>query len=332
MEKQLSIVIPCYNIAEYLPATLDSILLRQDFQFLEVILINDGSTDSTLDIIKIYAKQYEGVVRYLSIENQGVGNARNLGLQKAVGEYILFIDGDDILFDGILSRWMEHIYENQLDISFVGYEDRYLGKKKGFKENRNYLEGIYNGEEILTRKLKKQIWICPGNAIYKTEILKKNDLKYNVLRRYGEDAEFIGKCLLHSTRVSSLNKKGLIGVVRKSSALSTVSFEKYKDAVYAFNDLKDYAYGLSLSSALKNAFEFDYLNLYLGIVKVLFSQTAKYSRDLIYKLSDIESPSWTLPVGFKKRLEITLFTTFPILYFYAIHLYYLLTKNRWDIK
>lgn len=106
--------------------------------------------------------------------------ARNLGLKQATGEYILFIDGDDMLFDDILPLWMENIYRNRLDVSFVGYEERYWGEDHGFKENRNDLEGVYTGEEILIKKLKKQIWICTGNAIYRAEILRKNNIEYNI--------------------------------------------------------------------------------------------------------------------------------------------------------
>lgn len=329
MENQLSIIIPCYNVAEYLPSTLDSILLRQSFLSLEVILIDDGSTDKTLDVIKMYKEHHSDVIRYFSIDNSGVSFARNFGLKQATGEYILFIDGDDMLFDQILPQWMENIYQNQLDVSFVGYEERYWGDDNGFKENRNYLEGVYTGEEILIKKLKKQIWICPGNAIYRTEIIRKNNLEYNVSCRYGEDAEFIGKCLFCAARGGSLNKKGLISITRNSSALSTVSFEKYKDAIKAFKNLHEYVMGISASSALKNALEFDYLNLYLGIVKILFSHSDKYSKVLLNKLSELESPSWNLAVGFKKRTEIIMYRLFPYLYFHVIHLYYLLTQNRW---
>ena len=117
MENQLSIIIPCYNVAEYLPVTLDSILSRQNFSSLEIILIDDGSTDNTLNVIRRYKEEYDDIIRYFSIGNSGVSFARNLGLKQATGEYILFIDGDDMLFDDILPLWMENIYRNRLDVS-----------------------------------------------------------------------------------------------------------------------------------------------------------------------------------------------------------------------
>lgn len=296
---------------------------------MEVILINDGSTDGTLEVIKKYKERYNDVVRYISISNSGVGVARNLGIQEAIGEYILFIDGDDMLFDSILPQWMEYIYRNTLDIAFTGYEDRDWDDKGKLGENKNYLEGIYTGEEILIKKLKKQIWICTGNAIYRTQILKRNNLKYSVSYRYGEDAEFIGKCLLNSLRVSSLNKQGLIIMVRRTSAMLTVSFEKYKDAIHAFENLQNYAFNFSISSALRNAFAFDYLNLYLGIVKILFKNTKRYDKKLLINLSDIEYPCWSIPVKVKKRVEIMLYRKFPFLYFRFVHIYYFLKQNRW---
>lgn len=130
-------------------------------------------------------------------------------------------------------------------------------------------------------------------------------------------------------KVGSMNKQGLIIVTRNSSALSTVSFEKYKDAIKAFKNLQEYAFSVSASPALKDALEFDYLNLYLGIVKILFSRSDKYGRVLLNRLSELELPCWNLAAGFKKRTEIILYTRFPRLYFHVIHLYYLLTQNRW---
>lgn len=107
---KLSAVLPCYNVAKYLPRCLDSIR-RQDFQDWEAILIDDGSTDETLSIVKEYAAN-DGRFKVYHFANQGVSAARNEGLKRVQGEVTQFIDPDDFIEDKCFSTvW--NVYENQ---------------------------------------------------------------------------------------------------------------------------------------------------------------------------------------------------------------------------
>ena len=119
MEKLVSIIVPIYNVEKYLRQCLDSIL-RQTFRPLEIILVNDGSTDGSDTICQEYAKIDERIV-YLKKENGGVSDARNVGLDAVTSDYVLFIDSDDWIEPTYVEVLYEKIEEYQADIVFQNY-------------------------------------------------------------------------------------------------------------------------------------------------------------------------------------------------------------------
>ena len=116
----LSVIIPTYNVDKYLPACLDS-LKEQDFQSYEVICIDDGSEDNTVSLLADYAEKW-GKLKVCTQPHSGPGAARNLGLSKARGRYIYFMDSDDMLSPGSLSFMAETMEREQLDILAFGTE------------------------------------------------------------------------------------------------------------------------------------------------------------------------------------------------------------------
>lgn len=119
----LSIVIPVYNVEAYLRQCLDSVLKSDGAQHCEVILVNDGSTDSSPEICREYTAQY-GNVRLVNQPNQGLSEARNTGIREATGKYILFLDSDDFLYEGSLKYILSNIEGATTDI-FLGRAYKY---------------------------------------------------------------------------------------------------------------------------------------------------------------------------------------------------------------
>ena len=116
-EYKLSVIIPVYNVEEYLVETLDSVV-NQTMDNYEIILVNDGSTDNSQSIIDDYAKRYENIVSIYQ-ENSGPGKARNKGIDVSRGEYIIFVDSDDIIpRDALLKRY-NHAIDNNADIAVM---------------------------------------------------------------------------------------------------------------------------------------------------------------------------------------------------------------------
>lgn len=120
MENQLiSVIVPVYNVEEYLKQCLDSIL-EQTFSNYEVILVNDGSTDSSGLICQEYAEK-DSRIRYFEKENGGLSDARNYGIEQAQGEYLTFVDSDDFLDKMHLNVLYTALVNNNVDISIVNY-------------------------------------------------------------------------------------------------------------------------------------------------------------------------------------------------------------------
>lgn len=120
--KKISVIIAAYNAEEYLSETLDSIFLQtmNDSEY-EVIIINDGSSDSTLDILNSYKQTYSNLI-IIDKENGGPSSARNAGLDIAKGEYVFFFDADDILEGDALSTMYETASEKQADLLIGKYD------------------------------------------------------------------------------------------------------------------------------------------------------------------------------------------------------------------
>lgn len=120
MNERISIIIPAYNIQVYLGATLDSVL-AQVYENLEIIVVNDGSTDSTAAVMDAYAAK-DGRIRIIHKENGGVTSARLRGVQEASGAYIGFVDGDDLIEPYMYQRLLENLKTYEADISHCGYQ------------------------------------------------------------------------------------------------------------------------------------------------------------------------------------------------------------------
>ncbi len=125
---KVSIIVPVYNVENYLNRCLDS-LINQSFDDIEIICINDGSTDRSLEILKDYEKK-DNRVKIINKENSGVSNCRNKGIKVSNGEYIVFVDSDDWIDIDTYEIMMDNIIKYNADIAVSNinyvYDDRYL--------------------------------------------------------------------------------------------------------------------------------------------------------------------------------------------------------------
>ena len=122
---KVSILIPVYNVEKYLSKCLESILL-QTYKNIEIIIINDGTTDSSLEIANLYASKYDFIHVY-SYENAGISTTRNRALEKATGDYYLFVDSDDYLDPKMIEKMVDRAIQTNSDIVTCGYCIEYKG-------------------------------------------------------------------------------------------------------------------------------------------------------------------------------------------------------------
>ena len=190
----LSIILPVYNAETYIKQCLDS-LLEQDTEQekYEIICINDGSTDDSLRILEEYAKKYDNI-RLIDKQNEGVSVARNLGLEKACGKYVWFVDADDFIKPNCL-KMIKVPIENEPDIiNFSGYS---------FYRNLSHEENERLKENKLVGNM--HYWGFAGIHIYKSDIIKSNNVFFNKDIKYGEDELFYIDAFEKAEKIISLN-------------------------------------------------------------------------------------------------------------------------------
>lgn len=207
-EYKLSVIIPVYNVEEYLVETLDSVV-NQTMDNYEIILVNDGSTDNSQSIIDDYAKRYENIVSIYQ-ENSGPGKARNKGIDVSRGEYIIFVDSDDIIPEDSLLKRYNHAIDNNADIA-VCATHLYDGEKD-WPIKSHFLE---EGPKDIRNDLELLWMMGPCNKIYKRELLQ--DIRFPENINYGEDQVFVLKAYLKANKIYSSQYVGYYYRMRKEN-------------------------------------------------------------------------------------------------------------------
>lgn len=189
---KISIIIPVYNSAVTISRCLDSIIASGEREY-EIILINDGSTDSTYSILEDYNKKYENLKVY-HIENSGVSAARNLGIKYAQGEYISFVDSDDYVSENYVSTILEHIKSDK-DIYF--FSGKVLSENQS-KNNQLVFISLCNTMSEVKHNLIKGKSNVPWDKLYKRDILVQNNINFREDTSLGEDwifaMDYFEKC------------------------------------------------------------------------------------------------------------------------------------------
>lgn len=171
----ISIVVAVYNVEQYIAKCIDS-LLNQSFHDFELILVNDGSKDNSLSILREYEKKEPRII-VIDKKNGGLSDARNAGIAIAKGKYISFIDGDDFVEPTMLEKCVNKLEETNSDIVMFDIYQYFLatGKKEvianPFDENKVY--SLETSPEIIT-KIKNAAW----NKVYRLSLFKENDIRY----------------------------------------------------------------------------------------------------------------------------------------------------------
>ena len=203
---KVTIIIPIYNAYETIDKCLDSVI-KQTYKDIEVIIINDGSKDNSINKINKYAEQYQ-YIKVIDKKNEGVAKTRNLGIKKATGDYIMFIDQDDYIADDYVEQFVTSIRKNDNDVA-IG----------GFKRVNEI------GKVLYQMNLKNTYWsryniITPWAKIYKTDFLIKNKVDF-FSYGIGEDVYF--NILLYSKnpKVTITSYNGYFWLYNEKSVSNT---------------------------------------------------------------------------------------------------------------
>lgn len=214
----ISVIIPCYNCEKTIRETLFS-LEKQWTKDFEVILINDGSTDDTEEEIFDHVKGSTIKARYTKQENKGVSAARNKGIEKSRGKYLVFLDADDLLANGYLSVAIRMIKEQYPDTICC---HRTREQKKLSRTLYNSIGLKVDPVELMIKYTYSKELLGFSTFVYKAEIIKENDIRFPEGVRFGEDVEFLTKFLAHCKTAYELPENAYF--YRQSKA--SVSFKK----------------------------------------------------------------------------------------------------------
>lgn len=200
-DKIVSIILPVFNAERFLPQCLDSIL-RQTYQEWELIAVDDGSEDGSIEILKSY-EQRDNRIRIISKKNEGVSIARNVALEHAHGDYIYFVDSDDVVMPEalmILVEAMESSHATFVKSDFLPIDEQgkqvFVNKKQVIR--RRYDGKVMDSEDFFKKILMKEyfLWTC----LFRKDVIVKHHIQFIPHCRLMEDAAFMADYLLHSDR------------------------------------------------------------------------------------------------------------------------------------
>jgi len=220
---KVSVIVPVYNVEQYLEECLDSIL-GQTMKNIEIICVNDGSTDRSRDILCTYAAK-DSRISIVDQENRGLSGARNTGIRHAKGDYLYFVDSDDYIAPDTIELCCRKMIDFRLDLlcfNAAAFNDGDEFKKRTDELNEYYerkasYPGIYTGKELLSEMLKNHDYIVPvWSYFYRTSVIRDNHISF-IEGIYHEDNSFTYEMLLSSNRVSYIPEKLYFRRVRENS-------------------------------------------------------------------------------------------------------------------
>ncbi len=285
---RISIIVPVYNVENYLDVCLNTILM-QTFKNLEVICVNDGSTDSSGIILEKYAK-FDDRIKVIHQENQGLSGARNTGIEAATGKYIMFVDSDDYISPLMVENLHKNIVENESDFVFCNLclikSDSnipeiwdFLNKEKFFK----YVTKNYFCEEDMPPELYFDMHVSAYAKLYRYDFVKDFRFPRGLIF---EDVPYFAQCYLAAKRISyDFNPYYFYRVLREGSIIYSADrrftdifeiqqirngvfrkygkYEKYKTAIMSVQ-IKDLIQKISVTQGETQKQMFELLKMHYG--------------------------------------------------------------------
>lgn len=233
--KKVSIILPVYNAERFLRKCIESIL-GQSYELWELIAIDDGSKDGSLNILKSYDEKDKRII-VVSKQNEGVAIARNVALEHATGEFVYFVDADDVVMPNALQMLVSEIENKQatfVKCDFIPIDE---DGKQVFVNKKQFLRRKYDGKVLDAEKFFPKIlmnefflWTC----LFRKEIIDTYHIRFIPHCRLMEDAAFIADYLLHSNE--NIYKDACVYCYRKYSGAATAVGKDYSTDLLLINE------------------------------------------------------------------------------------------------
>lgn len=228
---KISVIIPVYNVEKYLAECLTSVV-NQTFKDIEIICINDGSTDNSPKILEEFA-QKDSRIKIINQENQGMSCARNAGLAVATGEYITFVDSDDYISTDLYADMQKY-----LPAELICFNAKIFPMSEKYRALQNYIQCKFEGEQPITEKIIKQTNIHIWNKIFKTSVIRENNIKFPD-GLYFEDFPFMFEYLYSINTAKFVTGKGYYFYRQQPNSIMKTCSPKSIHHLYAWHYLYD---------------------------------------------------------------------------------------------
>lgn len=324
---EVSIVMPVYNVNNYIQDSVRSIVNQSFSGEFELVLVNDGTKDNSIEMaLEILEKQERVKYKVVNKENGGLPSARNAGMCAASGKYICFIDSDDMISKNHIQGLYSCIVKKRLPLAYADFEHTYPSNKAGS-------EVVNEGSELIERKrllegfLKRDLKIHCCSIMFDKAFLEQNNFCFNEKLRYGEDIEFMWRVFPQVQKIGHIKQKSYKYLQRPNSIMTYQSQEKiiilceefkkvveYNKIHYPEdNDVFDYLMGKALLAFFRTAAETSSLKVFCNLLSKI-----DYKRE-IQRLGSFESKK----IAFlAKTLSFS-----PVLFYSAINIYKMKAKK-----
>ena len=293
---KVSIVVPFYNVEKYIEKCLES-LVNQTLDDIEIILVNDGSKDNSVEIAKNFLIKYPNKIKYYEKENGGLSDARNYGMKYAIGEYIAFLDSDDYVENDM--------YEKMYNLAKCENSDMVECDFYWEYPNRNKIDcgKIYNTKKEMIENIRVVAW----NKLIKKEILDKSKIQFPKGLRY-EDVEFTYKLIPYLNKVSFC-KYPFIHYVQRENSISNVQNARTKEIFEVLQNVIKYYKDNNIFDQYKDELEYIYARYafcssLLRIAKIKDKDTKNILIKETWKNVYNNFPNWKKNTILKKRISL----------------------------
>lgn len=272
----LTVIVPVYNTSIYLKKCIDSILTQIDDED-EILLINDGSTDDSEQIIKEYESKEPNMITYYKKENAGIADTRNLGILKAKGKYILFVDSDDYIREDLIKDLKNYMKK---DIDIIKFKlDRVDENGQVLEKVDGPIFDIITGEQAFNLLAFSDVLLdSPCVYLFKKELFIENDFKFKVGTEH-EDFGLIPHVLLKAKTVVSINNYGYCYLQSSNSITRNEDYEKtlkkFNDALLHYDNTQQFLEEVNLDDKTKKNVKTYYTNAIILKLKELEKEDLK---------------------------------------------------------
>ena len=288
MKELISVIITCYNKEKYITECIESVM-NQTYNYIEIIIINDGSVDKSTEICKEYVKN-DSRIKYFYQENSGVSQARNFGIEKSEGRRLIFLDGDDYIEKDYIYNLVSE--SKNCELVMCCYTTVRNGNFIQNKLNKEILKGKDNIIKKVADKRYTNFFSVPYLKLFNTDIIKKYNIKFNINMNFGEDFDFILKYLKYVNQMKITDYTGYYNREIKGTL-------SRREIPNIWNQMKELYYTCQkIYDQSKNAKELDYL--YIRLLKLtLLNKTYKEKVKFYEILKIIEKDKNFLKVKLK---------------------------------